>query len=55
VIITAECANSGPGGPGPVPSIDVGDVRAKSDGEDLVRPGDEHVKGVESLCVGESQ
>jgi hypothetical protein len=55
VIITAECANSGPGLPGPVPSIDVGDGIAKPDGEDLVRPGDEHGKGVETLCVGESQ
>jgi hypothetical protein len=25
------------------------------DGDDLVRPGDEHVNGTESLCVGESQ
>lgn len=55
MIITAECANSGPGPPGPVPSIDVGEVIVKPDGEDLVRPGDEHVKGVETLCVGESQ
>ena len=53
--MTAKCGNSGPGPPGSAPSIDAGDVRPKSDGEDLVRPGDEHVKGVETLCVGESQ
>jgi hypothetical protein len=55
VINTAKCSKSGPGPPGQVPSLDVGDVRTKPDGEDLVRRGDEHVSGVESLCVGESQ
>jgi hypothetical protein len=37
------------------PSNDVRDGDTRRDGEDVVRPGDEHVSGVESLCVGESQ
>ena len=55
MINTTKGDYSGPGPPGPSPSIDVGDLRAKGDGEDLVRRGDEHGKGVETLCVGESQ
>jgi hypothetical protein len=55
VINTTKSGNSGPGPPGPSPSKDVRDLRAKADGDDLVRRGDEHGKGVETLCVGESQ
>ena len=31
------------------------DTAVVPEGDDLVRPGDEHVNSTESLCVGESQ
>jgi|HubBroStandDraft_6_1064221.scaffolds.fasta_scaffold1488081_2 hypothetical protein len=43
---------------GPRPSPGTGDPAvpaAGADSEEVVRLGDEHLKGVESLCVGESQ
>jgi hypothetical protein len=44
------------GGPHPTPRAPGRhDPATASDGDDLVRPGDEHVNGTESLCVGESQ
>ena len=38
-----------------LPSDDTSDLGSGPDVEDVVRLGDEHVRGVETLCVGESQ
>jgi hypothetical protein len=40
--------------PGPSPPIG-GGLESPLDTEEVVRLGDGHVSGVESLCVGESQ
>jgi hypothetical protein len=48
----------GRGGPGPLDwrtSVPGPEGDAQPDQEGLVCLGDEHVNGVESLCVGESQ
>jgi hypothetical protein len=36
-------------------ALDVSEGDTGPDGEEVVRLGDEHVSGIESLCVGESQ
>lgn len=41
--------------PGRPHVIGAPDAAAPADGDEVVRLGDEHVSGVESLCVGESQ
>ncbi|HXQ44295.1 MAG TPA: hypothetical protein VN816_06625 [Acidimicrobiales bacterium] len=50
----ARCGNSGAGTPDVLPA-DVDEMGTGPVIEDVVRLGDEHVRGVESLCVGESQ
>jgi hypothetical protein len=45
----APAPNRDPGTGGPT------DPAAGADSDEAVRLGDEHMKGVESLCVGESQ
>jgi hypothetical protein len=44
----------GPSGASPPTGSDDG-AAPLPEADDLVRPGDEHVNGTESLCVGESQ
>jgi hypothetical protein len=41
-------------GPGPPPAAALIDAD-RADSEEVVRSGDEHGHGAESLCVGESQ
>jgi hypothetical protein len=55
VTSAARYGNNGPGIPDVLPGVDIDEVNTNPVGEDVVRPGDEHVRGVESLCVGESQ
>ncbi len=50
-----RCEDKGPGSPDMHLPVDVDEVDTDPVVEDVVRPGDEHVRGVESLCVGESQ
>ena len=53
VVNDKGCRSRGPHALRSAPGED--DTVVASDGDDLVRLGDEHVNGTESLCVGESQ
>jgi hypothetical protein len=54
--VMAENGNTvGAGGDGAAAPAAAAGPETGGDGEDVVRLGDEHVSGVESLCVGESQ
>jgi hypothetical protein len=55
VTIAAGSEGGGPGTAGGIPSNDTNDPGSRPDGEDVVRLGDEHVRGIETLCVGESR
>jgi len=52
VAIVAKGEGKAPDPPGPAPTIE---LVTGHEADDVVRLGDEHVNGVESLCVGESQ
>jgi hypothetical protein len=52
--IMAESGNT-VGGDGAAPPVGADERESAGDGEDVVRLGDAHVSGIESLCVGESQ
>jgi hypothetical protein len=54
--IMAESGDTGgAGGHGAGPPVGTDEREPAGDGEEVVRLGDAHVSGVESLCVGESQ
>jgi hypothetical protein len=54
--IIAKSGNAvGAGGDGAAPPAPTDSPETAGDGEEVVRLGDAHVSGVESLCVGESQ
>ena len=44
-------------GPGAVraPPLEADDTASRAEADEVVRSGDVHVHGIESLCVGESQ
>ena len=46
---------TGPGAAVRAPPVDADDPSTRVEAEDVVRCGDVHVHGIESLCVGESQ
>jgi hypothetical protein len=55
MLIVDEIHNSGPPStPRPAAPPD-GGGDAPTEVDDVIRPGDGHVNGIESLCVGESQ
>jgi hypothetical protein len=55
VTIAAGSESGGPGIADVLPPNDPNELGSRPDTEDVVRLGDEHVRGVETLCVGESQ
>jgi hypothetical protein len=55
VTIAAGSESGGPGTAGGLSPNDTSDPGSRPDVEDVVRLGDEHVRGIETLCVGESQ
>jgi len=54
-IVTKGEGSGSPRSPGGPHAIGVSEGDTRPDGEEVVRLGDEHVSGIESLCVGESQ
>ena len=54
-IFTEEGTVAGAGDPRVPAPVGTGVGETLGDGDDVVRLGDGHVSGVESLCVGESQ
>jgi hypothetical protein len=54
MIVAEDEPNRVPGPSATSPTGGVGDG-SRTESEELVRLGDGHVSGVESLCVGESQ
>jgi hypothetical protein len=55
VTIAAGSEGDGPGTAGGLAPNDTNDPGARTDVEDVVCLGDEHARGVETLCVGESR
>jgi hypothetical protein len=46
---------TGPGAAVRAPPLEADDPSIRGEAEEVVRSGDVHVHGIESLCVGESQ